>query len=123
MSQAIVAVVSMMIVVMMAWGLYSTRFEDNFLQWLGMWGVLVYSLSVFWPETASIVEFGFWNAVRFALANVHGPEGIGLLGILLFSLGHAWKVFKHRSKSTKPPDNGNTIDQQWLRHVRGGMKD
>jgi ABC-type Fe3+ transport system permease subunit len=124
MSAPYVALLSMCVLVMCFWGLTTTRFKDNWLQWLGMWGVIGATISVFLPDAKTVEAFGIGNAVLFALSEIQGREVLMRLGVLSFALGNAVKIWKaaHRKQPPSPPTPPKELDYPLMHRVRGGSK-
>jgi hypothetical protein len=124
MSPPYIAVLSLCVMSMCFWGLMTTRFKDNWLQWMGMWGVIGATISVFLPDQKTIEAFGLVNAILFALSEVSGREVLMRLGVLSFALGHALKIWRASHRKNKPPGPPppEEIHHKWLPHIRGGSK-
>jgi hypothetical protein len=128
MSAPYIALLSMLVLVMCFWGLTTTKFKDNWLQWLGMWGVIGATVSVFLPDHKTIEAFGLINAVLFSLSEIQGREILMRMGVLSFALGHAWKIYKasHKHKPPAPPGGvdrrKHQVEPQLWPHIKGGSK-
>lgn len=112
----VVSAVSLFIVmVACAWGVCAPRriFDDNIPQRVGMAGVFFFAL----PRFIALLENGFTANCMPASAQL-----LGHVGMALYSIGTAYKVWKHNAKLGKKKPPLPPISDEHLRRVFGGQK-
>lgn len=83
-------------------GLWAQAFRDNWLQWTGLWGMVVGMAAVFWPSASELRELGAVDAVIWRVNDVGPRDLLVMLAALSFAAGNAIKVWRHRHP--KPRD-------------------
>ena len=94
------------VMVLCVLGTVVRAFRDNLPQRIGM----------------AFLFIGCWPRVQDMW--LYRPESdgswLGHLGLAMFALGTAWKVWKHRHVDPHPPAPPHRVHHDDLRHVRGG---
>lgn len=106
MRDEIAIVLSIAIVALCAFGIYSRAFRDNWLQLAGMSVCVLGALMIFWHA---------WTTERTASRVV-----ILLLGVVLYGGGTAWKVWLHERRPNDVPPPPDTLPMEHWPHVAGG---
>lgn len=75
-------------------GIMSKHYRDNWLQFFGLWLIFAWSLGRGWQLSMRWYEW-ISNPV-VPEPNISTQQLIGHLGLALFALGTAWKVWRHR---------------------------
>lgn len=89
-------------------GVFSQRFLDNWLQFAGMWAVMVWAVAR---------AYQVWDG-----AYVSPQQLLAHVGIASFALGTFQKFRQHNKPPKQPPPPPKPIDDDHLRHVAGGRK-
>jgi drug/metabolite transporter (DMT)-like permease len=77
-------------------GIWIETFHDNWLQWLGMWGMVLALVLVFWPTRQEVEDWGLHDAILVRAYDLSWRDVLVMVALLLFALGTAVNVYRHR---------------------------
>lgn len=95
----------LVLAVICLFGVFSSHYKDNWAQFVGLWGMIAWSLARSWQ----LIDDG---------GSVTTQQLVAHVSITIFALGTAWKVARH--KRAAEPISQEPVSDDELRQIYGG---
>lgn len=121
MKTVVVVLLSSMLLIVALIAIWAEAFRDNWMQWAGLWGMVLASVALVFPGLSEISALGLWGAIEFRVGDVSTRDLLFISACLAFAMGTLSKYWRRMRPHTHARDLDELSDAQQV-HVVGGRK-